>query len=92
MVLVRDKTAVPYEDEVWTLEWIARSTDVRIVGGARSVQGDRDRLSFSIAVFRLSRLKGERFDGHDYVADVLQAGALAALLAQSLRIPSNGGT
>ena len=33
MVLVRDKTAVPYEDEVWTLEWIARSTDVQIVGG-----------------------------------------------------------
>ncbi|HET9045885.1 MAG TPA: Mur ligase domain-containing protein, partial [Casimicrobiaceae bacterium] len=28
-------------------------------------------------------LKGERFDGHDYVADALRAGAAAALVAKA---------
>ena len=77
MVLVRDKTAVPYEDEVWTLEWIARSTDVQIVGGGlhdqfQAIETDSRSLSPS-SVFLA--LKGERFDGHDYVSDVLKAGA-----------------
>ncbi|MEC8049673.1 MAG: UDP-N-acetylmuramoyl-tripeptide--D-alanyl-D-alanine ligase [Myxococcota bacterium] len=84
MVLVRDKTAVPYEDEVWTLEWIARSTDVQIVGGGlhdqfKAIETDSRSLSPS-SVFLA--LKGERFDGHDYVADVLQAGALAAIVSR----------
>ena len=82
MVLLRDKTAVPYEDEVWTLDWIARSSNVQIVGGGlhdqfKAIETDSRSLSPS-SVFLA--LKGERFDGHDYVADVLKAGAVAAIV------------
>lgn len=82
MVLLRDKTAVPYEDEVWTLDWIARSSSVQIVGGGlhdqfKAVETDSRSLSSS-SVFLA--LKGERFDGHDFVADVLRSGAVAAIV------------
>ena len=84
MVLLRDKTAVPYEDEVWTLDWIARSSNVQIVGGGlhsqfQAVETDSRSLSPS-SVFLA--LKGDRFDGHDYVADVLKTGAHAAIVNQ----------
>ena len=83
MVLLRDKTAVPYEDEVWTLDWIARSSNVQIVGGGlhdqfKAIETDSRSLSPS-SIFLA--LKGERFDGHDYVADVLKMGAVAAIVS-----------
>ena len=93
---MRDKTAVPYEDEVWTLEWIgAGSTDVQIAEAPRCSKAiETDSRSLSPSSVFLA-LKGERFDGHDYVADVLKAGALAAIVGVKdvhTRLIPNGET
>lgn len=84
MVSLEDKTAAPQRDEVWTIDWIARSTDVQIVGGGlhdqfEAIETDSRSLSSS-SVF--VALKGERFDGHDYVGAAFESGAVAALVAR----------
>ncbi|HAN79943.1 MAG TPA: UDP-N-acetylmuramoyl-tripeptide--D-alanyl-D-alanine ligase [Gammaproteobacteria bacterium] len=83
MVSIEDKTAAPRKDEVWTVDWVARSTDVQIVGGGlhdqfEAIETDSRSLSSS-SVF--VALKGERFDGHDYVQKAFETGAVAALVS-----------
>jgi UDP-N-acetylmuramoyl-tripeptide--D-alanyl-D-alanine ligase len=69
---------------VWTLDALALATGARLAGApAQEIAGvsiDSRTLGQGEAFFAI---KGDRVDGHDYVADALKRGAAVAVIAES---------